>query len=208
MKDKAYISRKEQAVLTKKKIFDTTMLLIRKKSYSKITIREICQSAEISIGTFYLYFLSKDDILLDLYRKMEQEFTPESGGPVSPCPLDVSRFPASLLPTVDRFLRHLHRSFEKDLLQEIYRIALSSAETALFSPESPFYQLILSQLMTASDAGRLREDTELSTLIGNIFTFLQGHIFHWLSDDNLDFSCMKASCLAELEKYLFYYLKV
>ncbi|WP_419078926.1 TetR/AcrR family transcriptional regulator, partial [Sellimonas intestinalis] len=54
MKEKHYITRKEQAVLTKKKIFDTTIFLIRKKGYSKITIREICQNAEISVGTFYL----------------------------------------------------------------------------------------------------------------------------------------------------------
>ena len=73
MKEKHYITRKEQAVLTKKKIFDTTIFLIRKKGYSKITIREICQNAEISVGTFYLYFLSKDDILLDLYSKVNQK---------------------------------------------------------------------------------------------------------------------------------------
>jgi len=73
LKEKHYITRKEQAVLTKKKIFDTTIFLIRKKGYSKITIREICQNAEISVGTFYLYFLSKDDILLDLYSKVNQK---------------------------------------------------------------------------------------------------------------------------------------
>lgn len=206
MKDKAYISRKEQAVLTKKKIFDTTMLLIRKKSYSKITIREICQNAEISIGTFYLYFLSKDDILLDLYRKMEQDFIPEPDNAVtSP---DAGQFQTSLLTIVEQFLSHLHRSFEKDLLQEIYRIALSSAEAALFSQESPFYQFIFSRLTAAAEAGRLCNSTELSFLIQNIFTFLLGHIFHWLSDDSVDFSYMKDTCLTELEKYLSYYIIV
>lgn len=53
MKEKSYISWKEQAVLTKKKIFDTTVLLIKKKGYNKITIREICNNAEISVGTFF-----------------------------------------------------------------------------------------------------------------------------------------------------------
>lgn len=82
--EKPYISRKEQARLTKKRIFDTTMRLIRKKGYSKITIREICQNAQISVGTFYLYFSSKDDILLEIYHKTDQKISfsaiPSSAG--------------------------------------------------------------------------------------------------------------------------------
>lgn len=202
MKNKDYISRKEQAVLTQKKIYDTTMLLIRKKSYSKITIREICQSAEISIGTFYLYFQSKDDILLDLYHKMEQEFQPDMP------PVGGGAAIQGILHFTGQFLLHLHDSFKKDLLREIYRIPLSSFEASLFSPDSLLCREILALLDHASRQDLLKPDTRTDVLIQNLFIFLQGHIYRWLADDNMDFSCMQENCLTEMQRYLAYYTNI
>ena len=39
------------------------MELIQDNPYSKITIKKICQTAEISLSTFYLHFDSINDVL-------------------------------------------------------------------------------------------------------------------------------------------------
>lgn len=64
-------SRQKQAIETRKTIFDTTVNLINKYDFDKITIRMICKEANVSVGTFYQYFKSKQDIILELYGNID-----------------------------------------------------------------------------------------------------------------------------------------
>ncbi len=63
-----------------KKLLDSAYLLFLKNGISQTTIADICQSAGIAKGTFYLYFKDKDDILRSLTKKLsmriiEQAYT-------------------------------------------------------------------------------------------------------------------------------------
>ncbi|MGN1250850.1 MAG: TetR/AcrR family transcriptional regulator, partial [Candidatus Spyradocola sp.] len=44
-------------------IIASTIKLLRKTGFEKVSVRAICQNADISIGTFYHYFRDKDDLL-------------------------------------------------------------------------------------------------------------------------------------------------
>ncbi len=199
MKEKSYISRKEQAVLTKKKIFDTTVLLIKKKGYNKITIREICNNAEISVGTFYLYFLSKDDILLDIYNGLVQNLTdaqlPDSNLTVS----------GQILQYIEYFLRQLQNSFDKDLIQEIYRINISSGQDVVLSPDNTLFQSIVRLLEHPTDTEHVLYSCTPETLTRRIMIFVHGFLMHWLVEESDDFEKMLGECLTELNHYLSLY---
>lgn len=200
MNEKSYISRKEQAQLTKKKIFDTTMLLIKKKGYGKITIREICQSAQISIGTFYLYFTSKDEILWEIYDKIDQKvqfdsFTPQQNA--------VSAVTQNFL----TYLSLMISMFEKELLREIYRNTLISGENHFLCSERPLYQSILSCLNTLKDKNGLHTDDTPDKLCCRIHMFVQAYIYQWLVDDDLDSSFLTEECIRELASFLTLYVK-
>ena len=196
MKEKHYITRKEQAVFTKKKIFDTTIFLIRKKGYSKITIREICQNAEISVGTFYLYFLSKDDILLDLYSKVNQKLQDSAAIQNNDTPEKM------LLFLVKAFWEQLEVSFEKELLSEIYRITLSQKKDMLLSEGQPFFQLLWEAsglfLKEKSIGGTAGPDQ----LAKSIAVKIQGYLFHWLVTEDISFSETREECLEDLRQFL------
>lgn len=49
---------------SKKKILDATARLISEKGASQITVRDICQAAHISTGTFYHFFSGKDALMM------------------------------------------------------------------------------------------------------------------------------------------------
>lgn len=51
-------------------ILDAAMKVFAQRGYSAATIRAIAREANIAQGTIYLYFPSKRDILLALYRSM------------------------------------------------------------------------------------------------------------------------------------------
>ena len=50
---------------TKDKIKSVILALISKKSFNEITIREICKEAGISLGSFYNFYSSKEDIVFE-----------------------------------------------------------------------------------------------------------------------------------------------
>lgn len=199
MSEKSYISRKEQARLTKKKIFDTTMLLIKKKGYGKITIREICQSAQISIGTFYIYFTSKDEILWEIYDKIDQKVKfadSVSGQPV------IGLIGQDFL----MYLSHMTSMFEKELLREIYRNTLLSGENHFLSRERPLFQSVLYRLESLPESNRIFAAEDPETLCRRFHLFVQSYIYQWLVDDNLDPSFLTAECVQELSRYMTLYI--
>ncbi len=60
-------TRKDRAVDTKNKIFETAVTLIKSKGYNNVTISEICQTAGLAKGSFYVHYNSKEDIVRESY---------------------------------------------------------------------------------------------------------------------------------------------
>ena len=58
----------------KKKIVDTIACLIDEDGLKNISIKQICEEANISIGTFYHYFDSKDTIVDDMFEVLNEYF--------------------------------------------------------------------------------------------------------------------------------------
>lgn len=59
--------RKEKAVLTKNKVFETAIELIKEKGYDNVTVSQICEKAGVAKGTFYVHYNSKEDIIKESY---------------------------------------------------------------------------------------------------------------------------------------------
>ena len=64
-----WVSEDEQKKETLPKIHQAITELVKEKNYDSITIREICQKADISIGSYYKHFNSKDDIIVQQSMK-------------------------------------------------------------------------------------------------------------------------------------------
>ena len=52
---------------SKQKILLTALTLIKEQGYDEVTLNNICATANISKNTFYYYFKSKEDLLLQFY---------------------------------------------------------------------------------------------------------------------------------------------
>lgn len=60
---------------TKQVIKDSLLEVLKKKPYSKITVTEICQIADINRGTFYLHYYDLDDVVDEMLREMLDDTT-------------------------------------------------------------------------------------------------------------------------------------
>jgi AcrR family transcriptional regulator len=68
------MSRKEKAILTKNKLFETAIGLIKENGYDSVTISQICEKAGVAKGTFYVHYKSKEDIIKESYYSDMSQF--------------------------------------------------------------------------------------------------------------------------------------
>lgn len=67
--------RKKQAQETKNRIYTTAIDLMDRKGFEKLTIADISREAGVSVGSFYNYFTSKNDILAEIFQKADDYFS-------------------------------------------------------------------------------------------------------------------------------------
>jgi len=68
------LTRKEKAAETKRKIFETAVQLIKENGYNNVTISDICISAGVAKGSFYVHYNSKEDIVRASYYTDMSEY--------------------------------------------------------------------------------------------------------------------------------------
>lgn len=66
--DKTEIRKDEK----RKLIFETAAKVFAEKGYHETSVKDITDTAQISVGAFYLYFKNKEDLFEKLYDEMEQ----------------------------------------------------------------------------------------------------------------------------------------
>ncbi len=63
-----------QAEETKQKIYESAITMIKQKGFENVTIQDINKHAGVSVGTFYHYYKSKEDVFFELYRFADEYF--------------------------------------------------------------------------------------------------------------------------------------
>lgn len=64
-----------QTADTKNNILDSCLQLMNSRAFKEIKITDICREAGVTTGAFYHYFSKKDDIIPELYIRIDQSFT-------------------------------------------------------------------------------------------------------------------------------------
>ena len=74
MQKEKLTKRQVQANKTKNKIYKVAVDLMEKHGFNNITIEDISKKAGVSVGAFYHYYKSKDDIFFEIYKKADEYF--------------------------------------------------------------------------------------------------------------------------------------
>ena len=105
----------------KKMILDAAAGVFSRKGYHNATVRDIVNEAAVSVGSFYFYFNSKEDLFSELYRGIVKEF-----GDVTASVLDVEHF--TMLKNFTRVMAATLWMYEQK--RDIARIVFSEMLTA------------------------------------------------------------------------------
>lgn len=167
---KPMTNRQKQALATKQNIFRCAVSLFAQKSYENVTVSDICQEAQVSVGAFYHHYKSKENILEECYHLFDQEVELAwmSGHPSDG--FDAIRF------LISEQAASMERMGASASLQ-YFKNQLSCSEKYILNPDRFFYQTIKNTIESEIVSGRLTGNAFMIT--EDILSTTRGTIYDW-----------------------------
>ena len=168
---------------SKEKIINETVSIIRKKGADAVTVRDVCESAGLSIGTFYHYFRDKDDLMMHFL--METSFdTFELMAPLS----DVAG-------RISELYMHLigkYMDLGLDFMKSFYSTGNRSLSAYMGEVDGVFAPGTVmarseEEMNAALAGGYLKSDADIHLICMDICTIVKGCVFEWcLNNGSMD----------------------
>jgi TetR/AcrR family transcriptional regulator, fatty acid metabolism regulator protein len=170
-----YENRHQQARQTRNKIFTAATELFNEIGFDKVTIRDICKKAEVAVGTFYLHFHSKHEILYEIYHKADEIFEKKQISEMT----DLNPFEkiAELIRTQLSIAAVFH--LQSDAVKQLYVYQMQSDNQYFLSEDRKFFKQLDKIVSDAQRDGEFRNDISSHDLSWRILRFSRGIIFDW-----------------------------
>jgi TetR/AcrR family transcriptional regulator, fatty acid metabolism regulator protein len=169
--EKAPTRRELQADSTKKRIYDIAIGLMDDRGFTDTTIMDICEKAEVSIGTFYNYFSSKEEIFFDIYKKADDHFK-------SNVAHSLERSRATAIGKIVLFFRHYARYNQKQGFNRTNQ--LYNTKNKLFIVKGRYMQeLLRSIVVSGKSSGEISSVMDAEEITDFLFIASRGIVYDW-----------------------------
>lgn len=179
---KKITNRKQQSIATRKHILETALGLISQDGFDNITIQDICTSAGVSVGAFYHYFNSKEEIILACYGLSDDYFETE----VLP---RLERSNLGFLDKAAEFAREqvgFGMDYGKDHIAQLYRAQITHNSPDFFSGERGLVNGLNDLLTQAIEKGQLPKTAQAEQISHELLIITRGVILDWIWGGNDD----------------------
>jgi len=164
---------------TQSRIIQALIRLAQVKNLEDITVRNICSEADVSIGSFYHHFSSKQELLNQAFIIFDA--TLDDIMPINDLPP---------LAAAKEVLMHQTSFIVKEagkLITEYYKNILSDPNHSAANPQRKYYRAVLHCTRRAADAGLLKDGFDPEYVAELLIKFVRGCIVDWcLHDCNYD----------------------
>ena len=163
----------------RQQIIDTTVKILSTEGAEALTIRRVCQEADVSNGTFYHYFQNKDDLLMYFVKDTlfgDFEITTPSS--------DITGRILELYLHLVRKYQSLGKAFMKSFYNT-NNLALSAymGETEGRFAKGTIMEKSEEYVRKAQELGYLSVECDTHRLCADVCTIVKGCIFEWCLED-------------------------
>ena len=167
---------------TKAKIFRAAKQILRKQGYERLSIKNICEEAGVSNGSFYHHFKTKDD-LLSYYIEEQPSINPD---------LWIFRrmwkMPKNTIVEVYRNYVHYCQELGVEFIANYYTPKNQSLNPLIRTARPYPILTVQNYLQKAIDAGILTIEQDLESITTDIRMIVIGNVFEWcLKNGEADF---------------------
>lgn len=167
---------------TKDKIFRAAKKILQEKGYDHLSIKNICEEAGVSNGSFYHHFKTKDD-LLSYYIEEQPSINPE----LLDLPVSATAAKEAI---IEVYLNYVHYCQELGVtFMSNYYTPQNQSLNPLIRTERPYpIVTVHDYLKLAIDAHVIELQTDLEDVTTDIRMIVIGNVFEWcLKSGNADF---------------------
>lgn len=195
MSEKAELSKQQQkSKETKERIFRAAKRILQKKGYEELSIKNICEEAGVSNGSFYHHFKTKDD-LLSYYIEDQPSINPD----LLDLPANADEAKVAIIHVYLNYARYC-RELGVEFISNYYT-PKNQALNPTIRTERP-YPIVTVQtyLEKAIAAGTVSTALEMDAIMTDIRMIVIGNVFEWcLREGYADF---EGNIRRSLESYL------
>lgn len=174
MNEKEQISRQQQKSReTKEKIFQAAKRILQKSGYEALSIKNICEEAGVSNGSFYHHFKTKDD-LLSYYIEDQPKIDPDR----LELPKDVSGVKEGIIQVYLNYVKYC-RELGLDFVSNYYTPKNQSLNPDIRTERPYPIVTVQNYLQRALDAGAVHLKYPLEEVTSDIRTIVIGVVFDW-----------------------------
>lgn len=164
----------DNAFLKKKEIVDHIVKLMDEEGMKNISVKEICEQADIALGTFYHYFQSKNSIVEEMYKLMDEHYL-------------FYKDQISSHPTLEEDIIDFVNHFETFVADWGYYANILIVKTALEESDKHDKRAIVQVLREIIEKGKAEKsysvDIKTEDLVEKIFIIIRGELYFWAKAD-------------------------
>lgn len=179
---------------TKTRIFNAAKRILQKQGYEELSIKNICEEAGVSNGSFYHHFKTKDD-LLSYYIEEQPSINPD----LLDLPSNKEEAKEAIIYV---YLNYVHYCQELGVeFMANYYTPKNQSLNPLIRTERPYpIVTVRNYLQKCMDAGIVVLNSPLEEITTDIRMIVIGNVFEWcLKNGNADF---EKNMRRSLENYL------
>jgi AcrR family transcriptional regulator len=177
MFERELTKRQIQAQNTQEIIYKTALEMMEEKGFQNLKVEEICKTAGVSIGSFYNCFKSKNDILNEVFRQIDEYFKNEVE----------EKFKSGSSFDRIRIYFKIYADYNVDRGIEFVK-QLYGVRNNLFITKGRYLQKVLQDIIEdGQKSGEITMSMTSDEIVEFLFVSVRGIIYHWcLYDGQFD----------------------
>jgi len=177
MENRTNTTRKEQAEETRNRIYTSAIELMEENGFGNFTIEDISKRAGVSVGAFYHYFESKNDILAEIFYRADDYFSTHIVG---------SRNKMSIIGQIIEYFDY-YAKFNVDCGVETTQQIFNPKIKFFIEEGRPMLEILEDLIRKGQENNEIRKDTDAKELVRYLLVMARGIVFEWsLYDGNYD----------------------
>ncbi len=183
MEEKQKLSRQQQkSKETKERIFRAAKSILQEKGYEALSIKNICEEAGVSNGSFYHHFKTKDD-LLSYYIEDQPSINPD----ILDLPANAEEAKTTIIHVYLNYAQYC-RELGLAFISNYYTPKNQSLNPAIRTERPYPITTVYNYLKKAADSGVICLKYPLEEVTTDIRMIVIGNVFEWcLKNGDADF---------------------
>jgi len=177
MENHTNTTRKEQAEETRNRIYTSAIELMEENGFGNFTIEDISKRAGVSVGAFYHYFDSKNDILAEIFYRADDYFSNQVVSLLNN---------RSVSEQIIEYFDH-YAKFNVDCGVETTQQIFNPKIKFFIEDGRPMLKMLEDLISKGQEKNEIRRDTDAKELVSYLLCMARGIVFDWsLFDGNYD----------------------